>query len=244
MEEGRAIDDSPAARAGFKRARTEEQKRERMAAILHAADQLLDEHAYRSITMAMVAARLGFSRANLVHYVATKEEIFLRLYVQDIEGLAADLAAFAEERLSKAEDPSPGPRGISADDEAFARFFAAACARRRNFGRIGALLTTIIETNVDIEVLAACKRRIYAAAGAAAEQLARLFPFLASDDAQELIMAASHYVAGLYPAAHPTPAQVTALLCSGSNGAQQAFEPTLERFVIVQLAGYRALHRP
>lgn len=30
---------------GFKRARTEEQKRERMAAILHAADQLLDEHA-------------------------------------------------------------------------------------------------------------------------------------------------------------------------------------------------------
>ena len=63
----------------FKRARTEEQKRQRLEGIVRTVDDLLDRYPYREITMAMVADELGFSRANLGHYVKTKEEMFLLL---------------------------------------------------------------------------------------------------------------------------------------------------------------------
>ena len=104
----------PKADGSSKRARTDEQKQARMEAILLAADTLLDAHAYRDITMTMIADGLGFSRANLVHYVATKEEIFLRLYVRDIEALAADVAAVSYTHLDvyKRQESPRTMRGI------------------------------------------------------------------------------------------------------------------------------------
>ena len=237
----------PKADGSFKRARTDEQKQARMEAILLAADTLLDVHAYRDITMTMIADGLGFSRANLVHYVATKEEIFLRLYVRDIEALAADGAVYQRNEAQRIPaDAESGEDDGGGAFERFARFFATACMRRRNFGRIGALLTTIIETNVDVEALTACKRRIYAAAETAATQIARLFGFLAPSSAMELIMATTHYVSGLYPAAHPKPEQIEAMRNCGIIGCEetaQPFEPALERFLVVQLTGYRELAR-
>ncbi|WP_270296627.1 TetR/AcrR family transcriptional regulator [Eggerthella sinensis] len=82
---------------GFKRARTDEQKRERLAGAVDAADRLLDRFPYREITMTSIADELGFSRANLGHYVRTKEELFLLLYLRDLTALHDELGALAGE---------------------------------------------------------------------------------------------------------------------------------------------------
>lgn len=222
----------------FKRARTEEQKRQRMAAILAVADRLLDEHPYRAITMTMIARELGFSRANLAHYVRTKEEIFLLLYLRDIAALCDDLAALAQDAGTPQEGSEPDD-GI----ERFAAGVAASCARHRNFGRIGAMLASVVETNVDAGQLADCKRSMFAYVEQGSAMLAGLFPFLTAQDAGRLVMSLTHFAAGLYPASHPLDVQRRAMDAAGF--AVEDFEESLRAFLIVQLRGYRAApHAP
>lgn len=63
----------------FIRARSSEQKNQRMADIKQATAQLYREFPYHEITLTTIAERLGWSRASLYKYVTTKEEIFLEL---------------------------------------------------------------------------------------------------------------------------------------------------------------------
>ena len=63
----------------FKRARSAEQKCQRLADIKNATAQLYREFPYHEITLTTIAERLGWSRASLYKYVTTKEEIFLEL---------------------------------------------------------------------------------------------------------------------------------------------------------------------
>lgn len=233
---------------GFKRARTDEQKRERLAGAVDAADRLLDRFPYREITMTSIADELGFSRANLGHYVRTKEELFLLLYLRDLTALHDELGALAGEDDGGAggDGDGDGEGGEGAGDfdggiEAFAVRFAAACGRHRNVGRVGALLTAIVETNVDVERLAACKREMMQLSLDSARLFARRFPFLSDEDAMNLVMDLVHYVAGLYPAAYPLEVQREAMRRAGFEQAERSFEQTLARFTAVQLNGYRAL---
>lgn len=226
---------------GFKRARTDEQKRERLAGAVDAADRLLDRFPYREITMTSIADELGFSRANLGHYVRTKEELFLLLYLRDLTALHDELDALAGEDVGGAGGDGEGAGDFDGGIEAFAVRFAAACGRHRNVGRVGALLTAIVETNVDVERLAACKREMMQLSLDSARLFARRFPFLSDEDAMNLVMDLVHYVAGLYPAAYPLEVQREAMRRAGFEQAERSFEQTLARFTAVQLNGYRAL---
>ena len=234
---------------GFKRARTDEQKRERLAGAVDAADRLLDRFPYREITMTSIADELGFSRANLGHYVRTKEELFLLLALRDLPALHDELGALAGEDdggVGEGGALGHGEGGEGAGDfdggiEAFAVRFAAACGRHRNVGRVGALLTAIVETNVDVERLAACKREMMQLSLDSARLFARRFPFLSDEDAMNLVMDLVHYVAGLYPAAYPLEVQREAMRRAGFEQAERSFEQTLARLTAVQLNGYRAL---
>lgn len=226
---------------GFKRARTDEQKRERLAGAVDAADRLLDRFPYREITMTSIADELGFSRANLGHYVRTKEELFLLLYLRDLTALHDELGALAGEDDGGAGGDGEGAGDFDGGIEAFAVRFAAACGRHRNVGRVGALLTAIVETNVDVERLVACKREMMQLSLDSARLFARRFPFLSDEDAMNLVMDLVHYVAGLYPAAYPLEVQREAMRRAGFEQAERSFEQTLARFTAVQLNGYRAL---
>lgn len=58
----------------FKRARSAEQKQERMREIKRAAADLFATRPYHEITLTTIAEQLSWSRANLYKYVTTKEE--------------------------------------------------------------------------------------------------------------------------------------------------------------------------
>ena len=82
---------------GFKRARSAEQKEQRLGEIKCAAAQLFATCPYHEITLTTIAERLSWSRANLYKYVTTKEEIFLELAADERDAYyAALLATFAE----------------------------------------------------------------------------------------------------------------------------------------------------
>ena len=65
--------------ADYIRARSDEQKEERMSQIKKAADELFKTMPYTEINLSNIAEKLDWSRANLYKYVTTKEEIYLEI---------------------------------------------------------------------------------------------------------------------------------------------------------------------
>jgi AcrR family transcriptional regulator len=126
------------------RARSPEQKQERMEAIMAAADKLFQEHPYHQITMGTIAEELGWSRSNLYKYAATQEEIFLNLHAEKNGAWLEDLVG------SLADAPLP--------DADFARIWAQVTARHGDFLRYQDIVISIIESNVTLERLTAFKR--------------------------------------------------------------------------------------
>ncbi|MDO4399404.1 MAG: TetR family transcriptional regulator [Coriobacteriia bacterium] len=165
------------------RARSPEQKQERMEAIMAAADALFQEHPYHQITMGTIAEKLGWSRSNLYKYAATQEEIFLELHSQKNRAWLEDLAA------SLAGAPLPAPE--------FARIWAEATDRHGSFLRYQDIVISIIESNVTLERLTEFKRTF-------AQMLAPVIAVLArqcgcsAPEAQELYLRLLFQAPGLY----------------------------------------------
>ena len=132
----------------FKRARSAEQKNQRMADIKKATADLFRENPYHEITLTTIAERLGWSRANLYKYVTTKEEIFL------------DLAADARDEYFEAL-LGAFPKKACTDLEALAKEWAHIADKNRDWAVYGTILMTIIEANVTIERLKVFKKGYY-----------------------------------------------------------------------------------
>lgn len=132
----------------FIRARSEEQKEQRLAEIKDATDRLFSEHPYHAITLSTIAKELGCSRAQVYKYVSTKEEIFLELCADKRrEYLDALMVAC--------------PVGCGYSDEVFAEVWSGILNAHQGFLRYCDILMTIIETNVSVERLARFKKSYY-----------------------------------------------------------------------------------
>lgn len=132
----------------FIRARTEEQKEQRLAEIKQAADRLFSEHPYHEITLTSIADELGCSRAQVYKYVSTKEEVFLEL-------CADKRREYFDALLSAC------PVGCGYSDEVLAEVWSSILSAHLDFLRYCGILMTIIETNVSVERLARFKTSYY-----------------------------------------------------------------------------------
>ena len=100
------------------RARNDEDKQARRAAILTEAGTLLLEHAYGRITMAQVAAACGLAKGTLYLYFRSKEELFLALLERELLEWFASL----RDRLERIAE---------VDAEVLGREFATSLEHRR-----------------------------------------------------------------------------------------------------------------
>ena len=214
----------------YQRARTREQKSQRLDGILDATRSILDEGSYHDVTLSAIAERVGCSRANLSHYVGSKEEILLLLYIRSLR-----------EILEAMKEIDPGSLDASSITglEAASDTLAAMLASHRDFGRLGALLTSIIETNVRLECLVECKREIIAMMTEGSSLLIAWGLIDDSADSARFLMDLSDYASGLYPATHPLPIQRAA--CEETGYPILSYEESLRDFLTVQLVGYKAL---
>lgn len=130
------------------RARTDDQKEERLNQIKEAADSLFEQMPYTEITLTTIADKLTWSRANLYKYVTTKEEIFLEISAQKMtKYFTALLAAF--------------PEGNKYSPEVIAEVWAGILNANQDYLRYVSYLNPIIETNVTVDRLAAFKKKYY-----------------------------------------------------------------------------------
>lgn len=131
----------------FVRARSSEQKLQRMNEIMDITDQLFSEYTYHEITLTTIAAALGWSRGNLYKYVTTKEEIFLELYLRkQTDYFAAITATFSNKE--------------TLTDEQFSTLWAEILGSHQDYLNYYGILATIIETNVTVERLAEFKKNV------------------------------------------------------------------------------------
>ena len=134
--------------AEFIRARSAEQKGQRLEEIKGAVRRQFATHPYHEITLTTIADELGWSRANLYKYVSTKEEVFLLLTADEMD-------AYFNALLTAL------PEGCGLAPDTVAEVWAGIANAHQEYFRLGDLLTTIVETNVTVERLMAFKRAYY-----------------------------------------------------------------------------------
>lgn len=126
------------------RARNDEDKQVRRAAILTEAGALLGKHPYARITMAQVAAGSGLAKGTLYLYFRSKEELFLALLEREL------VAWFAALRDRLGALPSVDPDVLGHE-------FAGSLEERRTLSDLLVILHTILEQNVDAAAALAFK---------------------------------------------------------------------------------------
>ena len=154
------------------RARSDDQKEERLNQIKDATAELFENNPYNEITLTTIAEKLGWSRANLYKYVTTKEEIILEIAKDKMTAYySALLAAFPEEN--------------NYSSEVIAEVWAGIINAHQTYMRYVSYLNPIIETNVTVERLAVFKKQYYDLAYALCDNLTKMLN-LSKDAAYKL----------------------------------------------------------
>lgn len=205
----------------FARARSSEQKEERMQEIKRAAETQFSRRTYQSITLSTIAEELSWSRANLYKYVTSKEEIFLELSADKCsEYLGALKAAF--------------PSGCGYSAQVGAKVWAGILSAHADYLKYSALLSSIIETNVTVERLAVFKKQFHEQVDEFTALLHRNYQ-MTEDEAYWLFMTVHYHGIGLYSYCNASPLVMEALELAGVHLEIPDFRMKMEKFIYINL---------
>ncbi|HYB80494.1 MAG TPA: TetR family transcriptional regulator [Mycobacterium sp.] len=180
----------PVAQLTFRRARTEENKRQRAAALVEAARSLALETGVASVTLTAVASRAGIHYSAVRRYFTSHKEVLLHLAA---EGWVRWSNTVREEL------GEPGPMSPARVAETLANGLAADPL----FCDLLANLHLHLEHEVHIERVAEIRRTITAAAIALADAVEHALPALGRSGAFDILIAAYSLAAAFWQIANP-----------------------------------------
>jgi AcrR family transcriptional regulator len=180
----------PVAQLTFQRARTEENKRRRAAALVEAARSLAVETGVASVTLTAVAGRAG------IHYSA------VRRYFSSHKEVLMHLAAEGWVRFSETVCAELGESGPKSPAQV-AETLASALAADTLFCDLLANLHLHLEHEVHIERVVEIRRTISAAAVEVANATQRALPALGRSGAFDILIAAYSLAAAFWQIANP-----------------------------------------
>jgi AcrR family transcriptional regulator len=208
----------------FKRARSEEQKNQRMQEIKNVVDELFSETPYHDITLTTIANKLKITRANLYQYISTKEEIFL--------DLSADKRDVYYDALKAAFPPDCGY-----STEVIAQVWAGILNAHREHLHYCDILSTIIETNVSVDRLAAFKKRYYERAYEICDRISSLTG-LSSEDAYTLFLNVHYHAVGIQSLCRWNPLIAEALKKENIKAPDIDFRENMKEYIYMNLMYY------
>ncbi len=213
--------------AEFIRARSEEQKAERMAEIKSVTEQLFKEYPYHEITLSTIGEKLGWSRANLYKYVCSKEEIFLQL--------TSDAMIAYFEALEKAFTKA---KNLTIEDAA--KKWANVSAKHRDWAIYGSILVSIFETNVTVERLIEFKRGYYTGLNSLRETVAPAIG-TSEEDFDRVFYAIHYHEMGLSGFCMLNPIALEAMKALGVKTTGPNIKKEMETFIAMCLKEYSTL---
>ncbi|WP_410644171.1 TetR/AcrR family transcriptional regulator [Amycolatopsis sp. lyj-346] len=214
--------------ASFQRARRPEQKNQRRETILAAAADLAQASGVARVSLGDIAAAVGLAKSNVLRYFGTREEIYLQLTMRE----GADWATAAGAALDEAS-------GFSAAAAAL----ADAYADRPLYCDLTTHAETMLEHNVSVAALRVYKRWAIDTYFTVGRKLTTACPELTGTDGASLVMAASAFVAKLFPLTRPS-AALRELYDREPEIARvfPPFRPTLQHMIAATAAGLPATH--
>jgi len=207
----------------FKRARTEEQIRDRRDEILNACSLLYDKKGFEGVTVKEIARLTSFSRPSVYNYYATKEEILLDLLLREYRKWGQELSKFF---LSSVET----------DKNTFCRILAQSLTRHEKMMKLISLNLNSIENNCRDQKLEDFKRELLPFFDILSGGIRKFFPHASSADIRLFITAFTAYYQGLYPLTHPSGKQLKAMKGAGFREFG-SFEPLCRAGISLLVSG-------
>lgn len=212
----------------FLRARQPEQKDERRRAILDAARALSHEVGPMELSLNELGRRSGVSKPNIYRYFDSREDVLLQLFVAELEAAVLEIeAGLAKKRALE-------------NLKVIATVMAQAFVSRPLLCQLLGMVASILEHNLSVEAIVRAKTEVLALSMRVALSLRTVVPALSVEEAGWAAQTIGLYVAGMWPAAHPS--DNAEIACSKPELA--GFKPNAERdlgmFVRVLLAGLTA----
>jgi len=178
----------PMAPVTFQRARTEENKRQRAAALVEAARSLAFETGVASVTLTAVASRAGIHYSAVRRYFTSHKEVLLHLAAEGWVRWSTTVC-----------DDLAGPTSPSR----VAEVLANALAGDPLFCDLLANLHLHLEHEVHVDRVVEIRRTIAAAAIALADAIERALPELGRSGAFDMLIAAYSLAAAFWQIANP-----------------------------------------
>lgn len=170
---------------GWERARSEEQKKQRISGIIEATARLYETRSFDEITFVLIAREAEFTRSNLYKYFKSKEEIFL-------EFIKHDIVLWRKEVVARLK-----PGQISSVEK-FASVWVNLQAKHERLVKLLSILHNSLEKNVSIEKLTAFKRMAKDELFILAEAICMVFPKLSIEKAATFIQLQLAAATGLF----------------------------------------------
>lgn len=210
----------------MRRARSDEEKRERREAILAVALEMYHEQpSFAAFTMAALAERAGLAKGTLYLYFRTKEELFLAL----VEGLLGEWFGEVEERLSRGAGEWTPERAAAALLESL--------RGRETLARLLSILGTILEHNLEFDAALRFKRELYTRAFSTGRMLEERLSFLKPGEGGRVLVYLNALVVGLWQMADPSPVIARILADPEMEGMRIDFERDLSVLLTAMLRG-------
>jgi len=211
----------------WQRARTDEQKEQRIVAILEATARLYESSTFEKITLAAIAREASFTRSNLYKYFRSKEEIFFEFLKHDVRLWRRDLVdQYA---------------GISACTvESFADIWVKVLVRHERLLRLVSVLYAHLEKKASRESLIGFKHMANHEFGELSTVLCRFFPDLTSEQALTFLQQQQAASIGLYTMTDLSATQRQVLEMPEFQHFQLDFAESFRSAVIYLLSGLRA----
>lgn len=213
----------------FKRARSNEQKEQRMLEIKNTVEELFAKKPYHDITLTTIAKELNLTRANLYRYVSTKEEIFL--------DICADKRDCYYNALKAA---FPTECGYSL--EVFAEVWAGIINAHKDHLHYSDILCTIVETNVSVERLSAFKIRYYNEVYKVTDLIA-VHLGISKEDSYEMFLNVHFHAVGVSGICRWNPLIAEALARANIVLPEVNFKDNMKNFILMNLKSYTAIKK-
>lgn len=190
--------------------------------ILDACCELYSEFSYREITMAQIADKVSFGRANIYNYFQCKDEIFLALFQREYECWTSELKEIASLKETL-------------DDDKLAMLLAQSLEKRGDMLKLMTVNLYDMEENSRIEALVEFKKTFGESIEALRAVVKKHKSTWDSARIQEFIFALLPYMYGIYPYVFITDKQKEAMEIAGLQGANEGVSglsfPTIKRLL-------------
>ena len=215
----------------WQRARSPEQKEERINSILDAARALLDEQGLDGTGLNAIARRAGLSKPNLYVYFESREAILMRLLLIESQGWVDRLV----ERLS--------PLAGCANTDLVGDVYAETASTERRFFVLFAAISSVFENNVSPDTIAAFKREFLGIAKPAIQAMSDALPVMDYDTTLDTMAIMATCAAGLWAPCHPSPAAAEALTNPDLAHLRMDFKESVRTYATAFLARPRSTDR-